>query len=122
MKTAYCPLYHTELANVTAGREFGHTPGHKYHDVDVVISYRDFTTRRSYRCHVVESWGSAQGYDEEHGRNEVVSHGSTVAEAVALAQGQAAEIEMSCEYTVRALRRAVIQAVQNPVNPQWINA
>jgi hypothetical protein len=90
MRTAYCPKTHTKLASVSVGTEFGHVPGHQYSDVDVVVSHRPGKT--CIRCHVVQSWGSAQGYDEEHGRHEVMGRGLTVDGACsdALAAGQAA--------------------------------
>jgi hypothetical protein len=85
MRTAYCPKSHVRLAGHWAGDEYGHVPGHQYHDVDVVISTRG----GKYRCHVVESWGSAQGYDEEHGRREVVGRGDSIRAAVSEARAGA---------------------------------
>lgn len=105
MKTAYCPETHEELANVSVGKEYGHVPGHQYHDVDVVISRKD----DRYRVHVVESWGSAQGYDEEHGRVEVVGRGDSLQEAIREARQQANDAgiaEKGAEYLARALSAA----------------
>ena len=45
-----------------AGRPYGHVPGHSYLDVEVLRA------GRGYRLLIV--WGSAQGSDEEHGREE----------------------------------------------------
>ena len=92
MRTAYCPKSHTQLASVSVGTPYGHVPGHQYSDVDVVISHRP--GKECFRCHVVQSWGSAQGYDEEHGRHEVIGRGLTVASACsdALQAGQTAGI------------------------------
>lgn len=67
MRTAYCPKTHRELASTSVGTEHGHVAGHNYNDVDVVISQ---SLDGRFRCHIVESWGSAQGYDIENGRRE----------------------------------------------------
>lgn len=102
MRTAYCPKSHTELARESAGNEYGHVPGHQYHDVDVVISRRG----DKYRCHVVESWGSCQGYDEEHGRREAIGRGESIRECVVDARGRAADAGIVCEYREQALSLA----------------
>ena len=104
MRTAYCPKSHEELAHESAGAPYGHVPGHQYHDVDVVVSRRG---EDLFRCHVCESWGSAQGYDEEHGRREAIGRGESIAEAVtdARTRAQAAAIA-ECEYLEQALSLA----------------
>ena len=105
MKTAYCPKTHEELASVSVGKEYGHVPGHQYHDVDVVISRMG----DRYRVHVVESWGSAQGHDEEHGRVEVVARGDSLQEAIREARQRASEagiVEEGAAYLTRALSAA----------------
>lgn len=103
MRTAYCPKSHTELASESVGKPYGHVPGHHYHDVEVVISKR----ADSFRVHVVESWGSAQGYDEEHGRREVIGRGGSIGSACdnALLMAKDAGL-MACEYTVQAVTKA----------------
>jgi hypothetical protein len=102
MRTAYCPKSHEELADRSAGNEYGHVPGHQYHDVDVVISTRG----GKYRVQVVESWGSCQGYNEEHGRREVIGRGDTIREAVADARDAAQQADISISYLTQALSRA----------------
>ena len=99
MRTAYTPTSHTELASASAGKAYGHVPGHHYHDVDVRISNRG----DKYRCHVVESWGSAQGYDEEHGRREAVGRGANIAESCEAARDRAARAGIVCEYLETAI-------------------
>jgi hypothetical protein len=54
----------------SAGREYGHVPGHNYHDVDVEVTGPH---AGRYVATATETWGSAQGHDEEHGRNEIGS-------------------------------------------------
>jgi len=48
-----------------AGNQYGHVPGHNYHDVTVECD------PDGSNAFATEVWGSAQGYDEEHGRNEI---------------------------------------------------
>ena len=107
MRTAYCPKSHTELASESAGKEFGHVPGHTYHDVDVVISERG----GKFRCHVVESWGSAQGYDEEHGRREVIGRGDSIREAVREAADRGGKAGMAW-YLIEAMSKAEDAAME----------
>lgn len=102
MRTAYCPKLHTELSSESAGKEYGHVPGHQYHDVDVVVSERN----GKYRCHVCEVWGSAQGYDEEHGRREAIGRGDTIREAVMDARSRANDAGIETEYLEQALSNA----------------
>lgn len=102
MRTAYCPKSHTELASESVGAAYGHVPGHQYHDVDVVVS----TRVGKYRCHVVESWGSAQGYDEEHGRREVVGRGESIRSAMAEAVSRGIAADMAVGYLTQAASQA----------------
>lgn len=106
MRTAYCPTTHEELAKTRAGKPYGHVPGHQYHDVEVVVSRRG----GKYRCHVVESWGSAQGYDEEHGRREAIGRGESIAECVADGRRRAGAAGIDCEYLESALSLAEDEA------------
>lgn len=112
MRTAYCPTSHEELASTTAGKAYGHVPGHRYHDVDVTISRRG----GKHRCHVVESWGSAQGYDEEHGRREAIGRGESVEAAVEAARRRAVQAGITCEYLERALSIAEDSAIECEVD------
>jgi hypothetical protein len=57
-----------------AGKPYGHVPGHTYHDVEVEASGKLAT--------LAVVWGSAQGYDEEHGRREYARRGSSLIDAL----------------------------------------
>jgi|AACY02.7.fsa_nt_gi hypothetical protein len=107
MRTAYSPKTHEELGTASAGRPYGHLPGGKYSDVDVCISRAKNGT---YRCHVVASFGSSQGYDEEHGRTEVIGRGDTIREACADARGRASDTDMNKNYLTEALSKAEDEA------------
>lgn len=102
MRTAYCPTSHEELASESAGKAYGHFPGHQYHDCDVVVSRRG----EKYRVHVVESWGSAQGYDEEHGRREAIGRGDSIRAAIGDARTRSKDSGIECEYLEQALSKA----------------
>ena len=102
MRTAYCPKSHTELASESTGRAYGHVPGHQYHDVDVVVSTRS----DKFRVHVCESWGSAQGYDEEHGRREAIGRGDSIRDAIDNARDRAASAGIETEYLEQSLSKA----------------
>ena len=102
MRTAYTPKSHEQLASESTGRAYGHVPGHQYADVDVVVSTRG----DKFRCHVVESWGSAQGYDEEHGRREVVGRGESIRGAVADARTRAKAAGIGPDYLEESLSKA----------------
>lgn len=99
MRTIYCPQTHEELARVSVGDEFGHVPGHQYHDVDAIVTHR----AGRFRCQVVETWGSAQGYDEEHRRIEVVGRGNSVAECVRACGDRAAAAGVDAGYLAQSL-------------------
>ena len=102
MRTAYCPKSHGELANVKVGKEYGHVPGHQYHDVAVVVSTRN----GKFRCHVCESWGSSQGYDEEHGRSEVIGRGDSISQACAESKSRAIAAGIQPNFLVQAISQA----------------
>lgn len=99
----------TELAECNVGTPYGHVPGHQYNDVTVTIENRG----GDYRCRVLEVWGSAQGYDEEHGRKSVVGRGASVSEAVQDAKGLAVEAEIDGNYLAQALSQARDKADSN---------
>ena len=109
MKTAHCPKSHTYLATESAGTEYGHVPGHQYHDVDVCVSR---TPQGGYRVHVVESWGSAQGYDEEHGRREAIGRGDSVEDAAENATDRASRAGIETEYLTQAMSKAEDTALE----------
>lgn len=78
------------------GKEYGHVPGHQYHDVDGTLT----KTRYGWRCELVETWGSAQGQDEEHGRNTASGRAESPYKAVERAKAEAEEVEMERRYVV----------------------
>ena len=91
------------VASACRGAAYGHVPGHQYHDVEVGIGRRGSV----YRAAVLETWGSCQGYDEEHGRRKVVARSTSWREALdgALSQARGAGIgteEPVSEYLARA--------------------
>lgn len=110
MRTAYCPKSHTELASVTVGTPYGHVAGHQYADVDVVVSHRPGVELT--RCHVVESWGSAHGRDEEHGRREVIGRGRGVEGACSDAIHRGREAGIDGERLQQAVSQAMDAALQ----------
>lgn len=107
MRTAYCPTSHQELASKSARKAYGHVPGHQYHDVDVVISRK---ADDSVRVHVCESWGSCQGYNEEHGRKEAIGRGESIAEAIRNARERSKAAGIDMEYLEQALSLAEDEA------------
>ena len=113
-RTAYSPKTHRELAKRSCGTEYGHVPGHQYHDVDTVISQsRD----GKFRCHIVETWGSAQGYDEEHGRREATGRGESIQEAAHEAKAIGAEAGMDASYLAQSVSRAIDDATEEAAKP-----
>ena len=105
----------TQLAENSAGKEFGHVPGHYYHDVDVTISQ----SGDKFRVEVLETWGSAQEDDEEHGRNRVVAIDSDLDAAVRIANARAQQAGINEKYMIQALSGAHADAVDEmPVEGQ----
>jgi hypothetical protein len=94
-------------ATGSAGREYGHVPGHQYHDVDVTISRRP---SGRWRVEIIETWGSAQGYDEEHGRKTVIGRGEELDDAVRDAERLAEKADIETDYLAEALSEAADQA------------
>lgn len=96
-----------QLATGSKGTPYGHVPGHSYHDVDVTISQRD----GKFRVEVLETWGSAQGYDEEHGRNRIVAIDPDLDAAVRIANARSKDADILEEYMIQALSVAHADAV-----------
>jgi len=105
-RTTQAPKSHTELGFASAEVPFGHVAGHRYLDVNVVVSKRG----GRYRCLVVETFGSAQGFDDEEGRIEVIGRGDSIAEAVRVARERALEAQINSVLLVRALSLAEDEA------------
>lgn len=86
-----------------AGAPYGHVPGHQYHDVDVVLRQ---SRGGGWQMTAKETWGSAQGYDEEHGRHQATGYGDTPVEAARDLRGNAAAIK-SRDYLESAISEAL---------------
>lgn len=108
MSTINAPKSHEVLGTATAGNAYGHVPGHQYHDVDVIVSRRGDL----YRCEAVETWGSSQGYDEEHDRRSVVGHGDSIAAACAAAGSRGCAAGLDQRYLTQALSSAEDEAME----------
>lgn len=91
----------------TAGRPYGHVPGHHYHDVDVWIQ-RSANSR--WFVTVLETWGSCQGRDEEHGRHQICGRGKSLDDAQAQAERLAQAAGINQEYLAQALSQAASEA------------
>ena len=91
------------------GTEYGHVPGHQYHDVDVTIVR---TRKGKWTVEIFETWGSAQGYDEEHGRKKVIGRGDDLNDAVSDARTKAHEADIEREYMTQALSCAEAEAAE----------
>jgi len=89
-----------EASNGTA---YGHVPGHQYHDVDVTVTR---SRKGVWTISVLETWGSAQGYDEEHGRRKVVIKDNDLHEACVRARTSAEEAGIETEYLEQSLTQA----------------
>ena len=92
----------TEISTACKGTPYGHVPGHSYHDVDVSIGM----CGQKFRVEILETWGSAQGYDEEHGRNRVVAIDADLDAAVRTANSHAKEAGVREDYLIQALSSA----------------
>lgn len=94
----------------SAGKAYGHVPGHQYHDVDVTVRQ---SRNGRWAVDVIETWGSAQGYDEEHGRKTVVGRGDSIAEAVRDARDRALSVDIEREYMEAAIAEAEEAAIES---------
>jgi len=92
-----------KLASSCVGNEYGHVPGNQYYDVEIKIEQLG----EKFRVKMKHVWGSAQGYDEEHGRHEVVALGDSLDEVVAAAaETRGHALDMPSEYRIPALTQA----------------
>lgn len=103
METTHLPRSHTRLAETTVGAPYGHVPGHQYHDVDVLISR---SAGGTIRVQIVETWGSCQGYDEEHGRRSVVARDVSLEQACREATVRARTAGIREGYLIEAMSQA----------------
>jgi hypothetical protein len=96
----------TRVASGTAG-EHG-MPGTGYHRVDGWVSRRG----KSWRCAIIEHWGSHQGYLEEHDCREVCASGQTGDEAIRFAARRAEAAEMRQGYLVQLVSQLEDELLQ----------
>ncbi|MGA3178954.1 MAG: hypothetical protein ABSF38_01280 [Verrucomicrobiota bacterium] len=88
----------------TVGREYGHVPGNNYNDVQVTVSR---SKNGRWRVEVLETWGSDQGYEEEHGRNEVYACSQSLESAGKDAGNAGRTAGITEKYLVQALTKAI---------------
>ena len=86
-----------------AGKPFGHVPGHQYHDIEATITQ---TTTGRWRVRILETWGSAQGTDEEHGRKYATGRAESLDEAIIDARRRADAAGIGPEYLDGAIDEA----------------
>jgi hypothetical protein len=86
------------IAEGCAGVPYGHVPGHQYHDVEVAIGVRG----RTFRAVALETWGSAQGHNQEHGRKKVVARNADAQEALREIKRLAKEAGLHEQYLPQA--------------------
>ena len=91
----------------TAGKPYGHVPGHYYHDVDVSIQRK---ANGRWFVAVLETWGNCQGHDEEHGRCHICGRGNSLDDAQAQAERLAQTAGINQEYLAQALSQAACEA------------
>jgi len=98
-----------KLAEVSVGVPNGHVPGHRYHDVDceVYAGAGTAVAGDGYRVRLTEKWGSAQGYDEEHGRRQVSARGTVLARVMDEASRSAEVAGMDMSWVVQAVSQAL---------------
>jgi len=90
-------------------KEYGHVPGNNYHDVEATIT-RSSVGR--WAAKLLETWGSSQGFDEEHGRREVSALGNSLAEVVREAERKAEAAGINRSYAIQALSGAEQEAAE----------
>lgn len=95
----------SELATGSKGCD--HSPGSRYHTVDVEVGRRG----GKFRVEITEVWGSDQGYLEEHGRNRIVAIDADLDTAVRIANSRAQAAGMHQAYMIQALSSAHADAV-----------
>jgi hypothetical protein len=61
---------------------------------------------------LLETWGSSQGFDEEHGRREVSAVGNSLAEVVQEAERKAEAAGIDRSYAIQALSGAEQEAAE----------
>ena len=108
MHKTQCNIITTEYK----GKRFRHVPGNHYHDVNVFI----YNQGKNYRVKIKEVWGSAQGYDEEHGHKEVIAINDNLNDAIKIAMKRVEKAGNNQEYLIQAVSYA-----KHSVPNQYIN-
>lgn len=91
-----------QLSSSCCGKKNGHIPGHQYCDVLVKVEQLG----QKFRVKMIQTWGSAQDYDQENSRHEVSSLGNTLDKVIAAAKAKGRSVGMSEEYIIQALSAA----------------
>jgi hypothetical protein len=87
------------IAESWQGDQDGHVPGRNYRGVEVAIGKRG----NRYRAVIIETWGSAQGYDEKHGRFKFVGRADNWREALEKATRFGRDLDFNASYLAQAL-------------------
>jgi len=96
-----------ELASENVGKTGGHTSEDDYQDVDVRVCRRGTT----YRVNVMVTWGSSQGYGQEHGRRRIMGVSNSLDGAVEAAEAGVILVGLTPEYATQVLSIAHADAV-----------
>jgi hypothetical protein len=84
----------------SCGKENGHVAGNHCLDVEVTIMR---TCAGRWKVSIVETWGSCQGHDEEHGRKTVKAIGPTLPGAAMEARNRSEVAGLHASNTIQAL-------------------
>ena len=89
-------------ANIIGEGSGGHRgqPGSGFYITSVAVAK---LANGRFRATLSESWGSNQGYLEEHGGNEVKGRGATWAEAISNAEQRARDAKFNMKYLAQAV-------------------
>lgn len=90
-------------ATGSAGTADGHVPGHWYTDVGVTISR---SRKGNWSVEILQTTGSAQGYDEEHERKKVIGRSEDLRDAVSDARQRAKNAGIGPHHVEEALSEA----------------
>jgi hypothetical protein len=93
-----------KIALVSSGAEYGHVPGHHFHDVDVVVSRRGGV----FRVAIQETAGNSQGRgcDQVHLDRRVFARAADFNTALDAAERQARGADFDAGHLVLAISEA----------------
>ena len=96
----------------SANRPYGHVPGHNYLDVEIEAAGEMAT--------LTITWGSAQGYDEEHGREEYSARGRDTADAIECVRDVALGEEQTdeCRRLIHSAATRALRGLQCSLCPE----